>query len=352
MRWLRIVSLLAILAISGCKGKLMGGVDEIRRPVTVQYTEDELDFASEDGTKLKGTLMIPAGNLSQTYPGVLLISGSGPTDRDGNQPTLTPRTLKQIAVGLAGAGIASFRFDKRAVANYRAQWPSVKDFGPYFSWDHHLADTRAAYARMLKHGLIDRNHCAILGHSEGGLIALSIASQVRPQAVVLVACPGRNFRKLLEWQFETKGGPEAKVALKLAWDSYSTTGRLPQGTSESIAQIFNASVSEYMKEIVKVEPSKLISKLKIPTLIMNGDSDSQVDSALDAQILKKACGGRTDCELEILPLASHNLKAVNSKSDLGLVGPVVPDAIEALHKFLVPRIGGTIPENQLDVDVN
>ena len=85
---------------------------------------------------------------------------------------------------------------------------------------------------------------------------------------------------------------------------------------------------------------------------MNGDSDSQVDSALDAQILKKACGGRTDCELEILPLASHNLKAVNSKSDLGLVGPVVPDAIEALHKFLVPRIGGTIPENQLDVDVN
>lgn len=345
--------ILVLALISGCKSKLIGGVDEINRPVTVEFTERNVQFKGGGGVMLEGSMMVPAGSLSKTYPCVLLISGSGPTDRNGNQPNLKPNTMKQIAVGLAGAGIASFRFDKRAVGRYSMQWPKSKsEIASYFSWSNHVLDVEAAWNRMLHHGLVDPKHCGILGHSEGGLLGLFVANKLKPKALVLASSPGRSYREIIHWQIEKQGNKELLAASDSTMSYILQNGKLPDKMPANLGSLYNPSVTVFFQQIGRVLPTNLVSGVSAPMLILNGDSDKQVDAILDAKSLFAACSNRQNCRLEILPLASHNLKPVDDIAELGLVGAVVPDAIEAIDKFFVPILGGKVPANQLEVEVD
>lgn len=357
MRWF-IVGLI-LFASLGCKPKRIGDVEEMKMPVTVKFTERDLTFTSTDGTPLVGTLMVPAGSLSKSYPCVLLISGSGPTDRNGNQPNLKVNTMKQMAVALAGAEIASFRFDKRAVGGYASQWPKDKaKFGSYFSWRNHLADAFAAWRRMREHGLVDKDRCAILGHSEGGLIALSIALEAKPKALVLAATPGRRYGDLIHEQLAKNlegSGSTAQTLLSQSDQIMATikaTGKVPDNVPLELRGLFNSSVGVFFQQASRVSPTNLVKSFAGPILVVNGESDVQVDPTKDAKALLAACEGRKDCRLEELPLASHNFKAVTGPQDAGLAGPVVPDFVEALNSFLVPILGGKLPDGQLEVDVD
>lgn len=354
----RFVLIVLACSVAGCRSKPIGAVDEVHLPVTVEYTERELTFEGAGGVQLVGTLTVPAGSLSKAYPCVLLISGSGPTDRNGSQPNLNVNTMKQIAIGLAGAEIASFRFDKRAVARYAANWPKkAEEIGPYFSWKNHLMDALAAWKRMKAHGLVDPDKCAILGHSEGGMIALSIAAVARPEAIILAATPGRPYPALIHEQL-LKGVERGTVSKQLVAKSdqilasIQSSGKVPKDVPADLLALYNPSVGLFLQQASAVEPVKLAKAFVGPILVMNGESDTQVSAERDAKALYAACSTRQNCKLELLPLASHNFKAVNADSDLGLAGPVVPDAIEAINKFLVTKIGGKLPEGQLEVDVD
>ena len=204
---LRLTPIIVLLTCIGCaQKKPVSGIEStVRSPATVDNTEKTISFIGAGGVKLEGSLMVPAGSLEHRRPAVLLISGSGPTDRDGNQPGLTTDTLKQIATGLAGAGIVTFRFDKRAVASYANQWPKSPDqIGPFFSWTNHIGDAMAAWRTMQESSLVDNSQCAILGHSEGGLIALSMSQKVTPRALVLVGTPARQFDVLIHEQLSNQ----------------------------------------------------------------------------------------------------------------------------------------------------
>lgn len=153
----------------------------------------EIEFKGSGGMNLAGELMTPSGK--GPFPCVLLLPGSGPSDRDGDQPpALKTELLKQIAVRFASAGIATFRFDKRPVHQYRDQWPKDPGkFSDFFSFNHHIGDVKAAYAAMKAHKMTDPERLGIMGHSEGGLFTASTASSLGPKAVALVGAAGRTM---------------------------------------------------------------------------------------------------------------------------------------------------------------
>ena len=156
----------------------------------------DVQFAGVGGFSLRGTLTLPAGD--KPAPALLLIPGSGPTDRNGNQPpALVTDLLKQLAERLAREGVATLRFDKRATHVYAADWPKDPDaLNRFFGWDRFTGDAKLAYLYLRGRPGIDPKRAGILGHSEGGIIALVVGAEMaaspdRPAALVLAGTPGR-----------------------------------------------------------------------------------------------------------------------------------------------------------------
>ena len=124
-------------------------------------------------TGVHGTVELPAGPAPG--PVVLLIAGSGNTDRNGNGPGVVNDSLKQLAVGLSTLGIASVRYDKRGVAASAA----AAIGGEASLTIDQYADDAAAWITQLKHDA-RFNKVIVVGHSEGALIGLLASSRARP----------------------------------------------------------------------------------------------------------------------------------------------------------------------------
>ena len=130
--------------------------------------DEEVQFSGVGGLKLSGTLTRP--EAGDTLPAVLILPGSGPTDRNGNSIAINvPIELhRQIAERLASEGIASLRFDKRAVMRYSAEWPKdLVGINDFFGWDKFAGDATAAFQFLRTQKRIDAKRVGILGHSEG-----------------------------------------------------------------------------------------------------------------------------------------------------------------------------------------
>ena len=169
-------------------------------------------FAGSQGASLAGTLLLPIWSELEKVPGVVLVSGSGPTDRDGNNALVPDRIdlLKQIAELLAEAGIASLRYDKRGIGASSAKpHGSIAELERFFSWENFVGDVVAAQAELVKHDEIKSYATALLGHSEGGLLVLAAAPTIvknPPYGMVLVATPGRKLDEILRAQIG-RGAP-------------------------------------------------------------------------------------------------------------------------------------------------
>ncbi|MDU6244238.1 MAG: alpha/beta fold hydrolase, partial [Bradyrhizobium sp.] len=149
---------------------------------------------------LDAVLTTPAG--IERPPVALLIAGSGSTDRDGNGPQLKPATLKKLADQLAARGIASLRFDKRGARGWKAEFGRPEDF----RFKDYVGDTaslvdflRGKFARI-----------ALVGHSEGGLVAILTARRTPVDRLILLATSARRQGDLLKTQLERKL-PAAKM---------------------------------------------------------------------------------------------------------------------------------------------
>ena len=134
--------------------------------------------AGAGGAPLQGTLVLPARRVGPG-PALLLVQGSGPTDRDGNQPpALTTDLLSQLAGILAGFGIASLRYDKRGMHANAASLPrepaALREF---MRFEHVVDDAAAMLAALRKRPEIDPAQAGLFGHSEGGSIGLALATR-------------------------------------------------------------------------------------------------------------------------------------------------------------------------------
>lgn len=246
---------------------------------------------------INGELLLPNGG--KTYPVVLLIAGSGPTDMDGNSAigNMKNNSLKFLAEGLAANGIASLRFDKRGIATSAAagKEESLLRFEDYVNdvkgWINYLAKDKRFTG------------ITVVGHSEGSLIGmLACTNQPEVKALVSLAGAGRPAYEVIEEQVASQ--PEMIKKEVASINESLKSGKTVEQVSMYVQSLFRASVQPYLISWYKYNPQTVIASLKIPVLIVQGKKDIQV-SVKDAELLKKS---KPTAELLLIDSMNHILK--------------------------------------------
>jgi len=275
-----------------------------------------------------------AGTMIESTPGapvVLIIPGSGPTDRNGdNRYGINGGVYRQLAVGLAARGIATVRVDKRGMFGSRAAVPDANNVTIAAYTD----DVRSWIAVIRKR---TNAHCVwILGHSEGGLVALA-AAQRTPDicGLLLVAAMGRPLADVMRAQLKANPANAPLLPQALAAIDSLEAGKAfdASGLNPALAPLFSSAVQPYLIDTFRYDPAKLAAAYKGPMLVLQGNRDMQV-TLEDASILKNA---HLSAKLVIVPGVNHVLKPVAGETraanfatygDASLaIDPAVVDAV-------------------------
>ena len=235
-----------------------------------------MQFSSANET-LAGSLLLPPG--AGRLPAVLLITGSGPLDRNSNCRRLKLGVSQQLALALAARGIASLRYDKRGVG---------QSSGTFLSAGLHdnIADAGAALGALATRPEIDSKKLFVLGHSEGALIATALAAGTSPIAgIVLLAGPARPGAEVLRWQVDkilTSLSGTLRFLLRilrvnLAAKIAKNHERL-RSTTTDIARIGLKWINaKWFREFLEYDPSADFAKIRVPVFALTGNKDLQVN---------------------------------------------------------------------------
>lgn len=281
---------------------------------------------------LKGTMLAPA---AVGAPIMLIIPGSGPTDRNGNNPYgVRAATYRLLAEGLAQRGIGTVRIDKRGMFGSGG---AVAD-GNAVTIGDYVTDTESWVAAIRKQ---TGAPCVwVLGHSEGGLVALASA-QKAPDicGLVLVSTAGRPLGEVLRQQI--KDNPANAPILDQAM---AAIGSLEAGKRVDVSAmnpvlmpLFAPQVQGFLIDVFSYDPAKLIAKITKPVLILQGKRDLQV-GVEDAERLKQAAPG---AKLVLLDDTNHVLKTVTSDDRRANAAtyanprlPLAPGVVDAIADFV------------------
>jgi pimeloyl-ACP methyl ester carboxylesterase len=281
--------------------------------------------------QLAGTLLVPPG--STPVPVVLLIAGSGPTDRDGNGPGFTPASLRQLAESLAARKIAMLRFDKRGVGGSSSA--TIPEAQLTFEM---LAEDVAAWIRRLA---TDRRFSRVIvaGHSEGALLGLVALRQAPAAAYISLEGPARSADEVIHDQLAKQLPPP------LMAQSDSILARLKRGvtvdsTPPALAALFRPSVQPYLISWFRHSAQSEIARLAIPCLVVQGSHDLQVAPA-EADLLQRAnprCrAARIDGMNHVLKQAPADM-AGQMPSYRGPDAPLAPGLVDSIASFVsAPR---------------
>ena len=264
------------------------------------FSESEVILKTSTG-EIYGTLAIP--NNVKTSPVVLIIAGSGPTDRDGNSPMMGLQTnaYKMLSESLAKKGISSVRFDKRGIAKSKLAMTSESDV----RFETFINDVVAWIALLKSDNRFSKIY--ILGHSEGSLIGMIAAEQTNTSGFISIAGAGKSADKILQEQLKTKLPPLLLDESNKILDSLKI-GKTVSNVNPSLVSLYRPSVQPYMISWIKYDPAKEIGKLKIPVLIIQGTTDLQV-TVDDSKSLSAA---NTNAKLLIIENMNHTLKESDS----------------------------------------
>ncbi|MBC5784831.1 alpha/beta fold hydrolase [Ramlibacter sp. USB13] len=274
--------------------------------------------------RLAGSLLLPEG--AGPWPAVLLIAGSGPTDRDGNTPLLPAPldNLKRLAQGLAARGIASLRYDKRGVGG--SICPGLSEKALRFE---HLVDDAGLAARWLaQHERVGR--VSLVGHSEGALIAALAAGAADAQAVVSIAGAGCRASTLMRRQIEGNLPPDLAAPAVEALSSLEA-GQPVEDVPDALFLLFRPSVQPYLISWFRHDPAEVLSELEVPVLLVHGAADPQVGPE-HALALHAA---RPDARLKIVEGMDHLLSL---KGDIPAGTHVVAGEVAAWLQGLDVRL--------------
>jgi len=281
----------------------------------------------ERGGVLAGTLALPEGGMP--VPVVLLIAGSGPTDRNGNSPGMRNDSLQGLAHALAEAGIASLRYDKRGVAGSRAA--AVRE--AELSLDGY-ADDAAAWLRLLK-GDARFGKVVVVGHSEGALVGMLAAGRAGADGLVALAGPGQRLSDVLRRQLAGRLPPALIPDSERILASLER-GQLTEEVPAQLAPLFRPSVQPYLVSAIKYDPAEELRRLAMPVAVIQGSTDLQV-GVEDARRLQAARPGTT---LVVVEGMNHVLKMAHGDLAAQLPAytqpgrPVARELVQALLRFV------------------
>ena len=274
---------------------------------------------------LKGTLTEPVSKKKK-YPVILMIAGSGPTDRNGNNPTMKNDAFRQLAHQLANAGIATLRYDKRGIAesanagieekNMRID-SFIVDAGKWI-------DTLRSIKRF--------SSIIVAGHSEGSLIGLKIASKA--DKYISMAGAGRPADIVIREQLASQPKPVME-------HSYGIMDTLKMGLKPTVVNplvlsLFRPSIQDYLISWFSIDPAKEIAGLKIPILIIQGTNDIQV-AVKDAELLHAA---NPSSKLLLITDMNHVFRKVQSSRNANIATyyktdpPIEKELVEAIVGFV------------------
>jgi alpha-beta hydrolase superfamily lysophospholipase len=307
--------------------------------------ERTVSFAGADGATLAGTLLLPIWSELEKVPAVVLVPGSGPTDRNGNNALVGERIdlLKQIAQLLAEAGIASLRYDKRGIgASPPRPKGSLAEQERFFAWDNFVSDVAAAHAELLKQDEVKPWATALVGHSEGGLLVLAAAPTITrnpPHAMVLLSTPGLPLAGILRAQIK-RGAPNLVAPTDRAIAAIQATGHVPTDLPRELDALFPPYAGPFLQKLLSFDPAAALLASKTACLLLQGAADRQVVPMADVQPLIDAMGERNaPGEAVVIPSVSHNLKLVQWPTDAGFAGPIAPAVAAKLLEWLKPALG-------------
>ena len=281
---------------------------------------------------LSGT-MIDAG---RGRPVVLIIPGSGPTDRDGNSPLgISAAPYRLLAEALAAKGVSSVRSDKRGMFGSKT---AVADANAV-TIGNYVSDVASWVGAVRK---ASGAKCVwLIGHSEGGLIALAAAQRAGLCGVVLVAAPGVPPGQTLRAQL--RANPANAPLLP---DAFRILDSLQAGVKVDVARtapplqrLFAPQVQGYLIELLQQRPAEMAGAVPLPLLIVAGTTDLQVPVS-DAEALAKA---QPRARLALITGMNHVLKAApaDRAGNFATYGdpslPVVPALVEAIAGFVSAR---------------
>lgn len=246
---------------------------------------------------IHGKLLLPPGMKS--FPVVLLIAGSGPTDMDGNSAVgqMTNNSLRYLAEDLAKQGIASLRFDKRGIASSASAGKREADL----RFEDYVNDVKGWIDYLKKDSRF--TGITVIGHSEGSLIGmLACRNNPKVKAFVSLAGAGRPAYEIIEKQLSSQ--PESVRNIVAAINDSLRQGKLVANVPFGMEALFRQSVQPYMISWYKYNPQQIIRELTIPSLIVQGKTDIQV-LVEDAELLKKAS---LSAKLLLIEKMNHVLK--------------------------------------------
>jgi hypothetical protein len=273
-----------------------------------------------DATTVEGTFVRPFG--PGPFPAVVMVAGSGPTDRDWNSPLLpgSNGSARLIAEALARAGFASLRYDKRATGPHARE--NAQALTGKISMQSHLDELTGAVGALAGQAGIREDRVFALANSEGTLHALNYQahSPAIPFAgLVLIGPPGRAVGAVGRSQLaaQAAGVPngdalmalyDAAIARFMAGEPVAPDPALPQGVQLLLQSLANPVNLPFARELWTADAATPLGQVDVPVLIIIGKKDIQIDWQADGEPLQRAAAGHADVTFLFPENTNHVLK--------------------------------------------
>ncbi len=282
------------------------------------------------------------GNISATIDmpdaggdtAVLIVAGSGPTDRNGNSGAgLNTFCYKMLGEALAESGYAVMRYDKRGIGG--SPIPAEDILSLVF--ENYIDDARAC-AKFLRAEGFER--VIVAGHSEGGVIALQLAAEEACclDGVVLLCAPGYNMAEILNYQLSQQLVPAymGLMVKSTAIINSLKAGRMvaQEDIPAELMSLFHPTVQPFIISNMRYEPTELVAKCRVPMLIVSGGRDIQV-SVSNGERLH---GANPAAEYRMFENMTHVLKDADASDRMMQVMSIYTNANLAITEALAPAI--------------
>lgn len=322
------------------------------------YAEEEVAFDSAaPGVRLAGALTAPTGQ--GPFPAVVLISGTGPNDRD--EDVEGHKVLLVVADALTRAGFAVLRYDKRGVGGSTGVYPTATtaDFA---------ADAAGAFRFLRSQPRVDAARVGLLGHSEGGVIAPMAAAEDQSVAfVILVAAPGVRGDRLFATQAaatsKVYGVPEDYIARRRTFDEALYAAILSasspeeaqarvralaaQGVEQKIVDADEAralpsgKAGPWARYFLAHDPAPALRRLTMPVLALGGALDLQVPADENLAAMREALKGNTRARVLKLDGLNHLLQTARTggPNEYGEIEETMaPSALKIITDWAVAHV--------------